>query len=226
MNARHLLVVAALVGLFPIVHADTIVSDNFDGPSLNASLWQTLGPGVVTQSGGWATTTGRGILATQDEFASSVRINGIFSMLDDQEHFSIAFRTDLSSPGAPFHELTGLHVSFSNDGDQISIQRYLSPSDWELLAVKSFSLITGRLYEFTIYDTGTNIDLYVNGIPELSAVSSFETGNKVAMYSREFGAGSSIALTHITGPSVPETGATALLLLMGLAGLAVRRQYA
>ncbi|HWA25448.1 MAG TPA: hypothetical protein VG734_07300 [Lacunisphaera sp.] len=207
MNLRHLLSLTALVGLCLTSRADSILlSDDFSGASLDTSKWQTLGPGSVSQSGGFVTTQGRGILATQAGFNAPYVINGAFTMLDGLEHFNVAFRTDLSTPGAPFYERAGMLVSFSNDGNQISIQRYTSPSDWDLLAVKSYTLTTGLTYFFSIFDDGTNIDFSVNGVQELSASSSYSTGDHIALLSREFGAGSKI--DAVTVARVPEAGMT------------------
>lgn len=222
MKARFLVMLSALVGLLSIGRADSVLlSDSFSGPALDSLKWTTLGPGTVNQSGGVVTTTGRGILATVDDFNGPLNISGSFTMLDGLEHFNVAFRTDLSTPGSPFFERAGMLVSFSNDGDQISIQRYTSPSDWSLLAVKSYALTTGLTYSFSIFDDGTNIDFSVNGIHELSASSSYSTGEQIAFYSREFGSGTKLDAVTIT--HVSDTGTTGLLIAASLMGLAVVR---
>lgn len=225
MNLRSVMSIAALVGLLSVSRADSILlSDDFSGASLDSSKWTTLGPGSVSQSGGYVTTQGRGILATVDGYNAPYVINGAFTMLDGIEHFNVAFRTDLSTPGAPYYERAGMLVSFSNDGDQISIQRYTSPSDWNLLAVKSYALTTGLTYFFSIFDDGLNIDFSINGSHELSASSSYSTGDQIAFYSREFGAGTKLDAVTIT--HVPDGGVTALLVGMGLLGLAAQRRFA
>ena len=175
----------------------------------------------MTQSGGGVTTTGRGILATANGYSEPYIINGAFALLDDSEHFNVSFRTDLT--GSDFGEREGMLVSFSNDGDQISIQRYTSSVNWDLLASKSYTLTTGLTYFFSIFDDGTNVSLAINGVDQLTASNSYATGDQIAFYSREFGAGT--ALDAVTISHVPDTGATALYMGLAMLGLgAVRKR--
>lgn len=217
-----------IVALGSIGQAAIPLNDNFNSPSLDTALWQTILPfgySSVVQSGGLLTTTGRGVLATANSFATPYVISGSFTMLNDLEHFNIAFRTDLSTDGIdPYFERRGMFVSFSNDGNEVSIQRYNSSLDWNLLANTGFALNTGQAYTFSILDTGSLISLSVNGIDLLSTTNSYSTGDHIAFYSREFSS-TATAIDSVTITTVPDSGATAIYLGMAMVGLAgVRRK--
>jgi hypothetical protein len=214
------LLLTALVAISGDIRADTVVlSDDFSGAALDASKWTTIlpyGSSSVVQSGGVVTTNGRGVLATVNEYSSPYVINGAFTLLNDYEHFNVAFRTDLSFlPDQDlYHTLSGMFVSFSNDGNQISIQG----RGYAGITYKSYALNTGETYFFSIYDNGTNISLAVNGLTELTATSNVSTGNHVAFYSREFPS-TRTALDSVNITHVPDVGGTILYLCIALLGL-------
>ncbi len=145
-------------------------------------------------------------------------------MLHDWEHFNIAFRTDLSFLPDPdlYSTLSGMFVSFANDGNQISIQG----RGYAGISFKSYTLNTGSTYFFSIFDDGTNISLAVNGITELTATTNVSTGDHVAFYSREFPfTGTALDSMNIT--SVPDIGSTALylgLLFLGFTTVQLKRR--
>lgn len=212
------------------LHAQVILTDDFNGGSLDTSKWTTIlpyGSSTVVQSSGVVTTTGRGILATVNGYQSAYVMTGSFTMNSDLEHFAIGFRTDLSAlPDVDlYHTLSGMFVEFSNDGDQISIQgRGYSPENSVPSDHKSYSLTTGQTYSFSITDTGTNIAVAINGVNELTATTSNSTGNKFAFYSREF-ASTSTSIDSIAVTAIPEPSTYAAIFgLVGLAVAAIRRR--
>jgi hypothetical protein len=203
--------------------AQVLLTDDFSGTSLDTSKWSTIlptGSSSVVQNNGSLTTTGRGILATANQFSTPYVISGAFTMLNDFEHFNIVTRTDLSA--SSYYERPGILVSFSNDGDEISIQRYTSSSDSPALALASFALTTGQSYSFSITDTGSAVTLAINGADELSAASTFGTGDYIAFYSREFPSTATqidaLAITAIPEPSTfaGMAGLTALICVVVL----------
>lgn len=189
-----------------------LLNDNFSGGSLDTGKWQTIlptGSSSVSQSGGVLTTTGRGILATANPFSTPHVISGVFTMQNDLEHFNITFRTNLSDSGSSY-ERPGMLVAFSNDGNEVSIQRFTNASDWNLLAGSSYSLTTGQSYTFSITDTGSSITLAINGTNVISATSTYSTGNYIGFYSREF-ASTSTAIDSVTISAIPEPSTYALI---------------
>jgi hypothetical protein len=105
-------------------------------------------------------------------------------------------------------ERKGISFAFSNDGDQISIQRQ-GPDEIEILAVKSYSLTTGQSYSFRIVARGDSLSLSVNGTEELTTSSSYSAGNLVGIYSRELAGRSSdvdsLSIKNLTSWTVPGT---------------------
>lgn len=166
-------------------------------------------------------------------------VTGSFTMYDDWDHFKVTIRTDLSSPGAPYYELRGVLFCFSNDGDQISIQRYIGPDNWGLLALASYALETGWTYAFRIWDDGYNVGLELNGANELTASTSYAPGSLVAMHGQWYvsqdaacqvdARTNSLAIDAVTAPSsVPDGGVFGALgltlFLLGCARFAVDKR--
>jgi hypothetical protein len=182
--------------------------DNFNGSSVNASLWNVILPfaqSQITESGGSLTTTGRGTLATVAGFDFPAIISGTVTLNNSNEHFETVLRTDLSvwPPDVQFHELTGIIVVFSADGNQITIEQLTAGQPNPItLASASFNFTVGQPYNFAISDDKTNIVLSINGTQILSGTSTFTSGDKIAFDSRELSTTSS-SLDFINIQSLP-----------------------
>lgn len=169
--------------------------DDFTGSSLNTSKWQVILPythGVnnssVTQSNGSVTTSTRGILATANQFAAPNVVSGVFTMLNNVEHFEVVLRSNLVNAGQESSsEEPGVMVSFAMDGQVASIQNYTSAQVNTGLATVSVPFVVGKPYSYTITDTGTTVTLTINGSITISAQTSYQPGNYIAFYSREVG---------------------------------------
>jgi len=212
--------------------ADNIYfTDNFSGTSVNPAYWQTILPlstSSVVEGGGVVTTTGRGVLATANQYTAPYQITGDFTMLTSDEHFNISLRTGLTTDGTDsFFEEQGLIVSFAQDGQEVSIQEYTSPTDWNQIALANYSFQVGQEYSFGIIDTGTSISLSVDGVDLLSANSSFSDGSNIAFYSREF-PNTATAIDDISIKAVPDSGlglGTVAATLLGICGLGSLKLY-
>jgi hypothetical protein len=217
-----------LLALLPTaLSAQVLLTDDFNDSTINPALWTVIlpnGGSSVIENGGALTTAGRGILGSVAGFTSPYTISGSFTMNDSLEHFNVVFRTDLSA--GDFGERRGIFVSFSNDGDQISIQRYSNAGDNELLAVKSYSLATSQSYSFEIMDTGSVVMLSIGGTLELTGSSNYSTGNKIGFYSREFGS-TSTSVDSLTVTAIPEPATySALIGFMAFGLVTIRRNGA
>ena len=214
---------AALV--LPItLSAQVLLTDDFSGGSLETTKWTTILPNSsssVIQSAGVITTTARGILGSVTSFTAPFSVSGSFTMLSELEHFNVVVRSDLSA--GDFGERRGIFASFTNDGNQISLQRYNSAVDWDLLDLKSYTLTTGQQYSFELIDYGSTVTLAINGVLELTGTSSYSTGDHIGFYSREF-SNTATAIDAVTvsrvQTSVPDTGHSAVLLCLALLTLA------
>jgi hypothetical protein len=204
-----------LTFLAPFTASPQSLFDNFNGTSVNSSLWNVALPfsqSQVIESGGYLTTTGRGTLETVQGFNSPYTISGSVTLNNADEHFSTVLRTDLSvwPPDAQYHELNGINVVFSADGDQISIQQFTPGQQNPIfLALTSYSFVVGQPYDFTITDDETDITLSIDGTELLSGTSTYAAGDQIAFESREFSTTSS-RLDFVQISPVPEPSSVVL----------------
>jgi hypothetical protein len=202
--------------------------DNFNSSSVDANLWNVILPfsqSQISESGGVLTTTGRGMLATTANFASPYSISGAVTLNSSLEHFQFVLRSDLSfdtaSGIAQYDELNGIHVSFSADGQQAGIALFdgTNPNPPNL-ALTSYSFSVGQTYDFSITDTGSSVDLSIDGTDIISADTTFGTGDQIAFYSREFSdTSSSLDFASIAPVPEPSSFALAGLGILGLIGM-------
>lgn len=215
----------ALLAFIPAaISAQVILEDDFNDSAVNPSLWSVILPNAgssVVESGGVLTTNGRGVLGSLADFTAPYKISGSFVMNHHYEHFNVVLRTDFSA--GDYDERRGILISFSNDGDDISIQRYNNGADWDLVDNKSYALTTGQSYAFEIVDTGSLIKLVVNGQLELSGSSNYSTGSKVGFYSREFGF-TSTSVDSFTFATIPEPTAISNIAGLSIFGLSMIRR--
>jgi hypothetical protein len=189
--------------------------DEFDNGSIDPVLWSVDLPtasSAVTETAGVLKTTARGILGTNQGIAGGLSLMGRFRMLDGFEHFTIALRSDLAT--SSYFERTGLRISFANDGDMMSISRYMSADDNTPLVLYPFSFQTGTWYEFAILDLGEEISVSLNGELRMVANSAFRTGDRIGMYSRKFNS-TSTEIDYVRIAAIPEP-ATFWAVLLGI----------
>lgn len=161
-----------------------------------------------------------GRILTVDASVAPNTISGDFRLLDPTEHFSITLRSDLSVDPS-FDVVRGLMICFSNDSNVISIQEYLSPTDWSILAQTTIPLRTFKDYSFEITDDGSNVSLWLGGKDILSATTSFGLGTNVAFEDRGFVRG--VAVSNVAVPDSSSTLAMVGAAAMGL--FLVRRRF-
>lgn len=224
----HLFFISSVCLLSSHANAQSLY-DDFDGTSVNTSLWNVVlpfGQSQISESGGVLTTTGRGILATTAGFSAPYTITGAVMFNNPLEHFQFALRSDLTydtvSGLSQYDELDGVHVGFSVDsGGHVGIQLFDSSNpNPPGGALASYSFVVGQQYNFVITDTGSSIDLSINGTDIISADTTFGTGNRIAFYSREFGSTSS-SLDFVSIQPVPEPSSFTLFGfgILGLIGV-------
>jgi hypothetical protein len=105
----------------------------------------------------------------------------------------------------------------------LSISEF-TPTDVTVLAEGNYSLTVGQAYNYTITDTGSDVDLAIDGVDQISAETSYATGNQIAFYSREFSTTSS-SLSFVSIQPVPEPSSVATLGvgILGLIGIGKRK---
>jgi hypothetical protein len=118
---------------------NTVLTDDFNDGVVDAEKWDIIlpfGGSAISEANGVLTTAERGTLFTKEEMPVNLEVTGRFQMNHASEHFKVVLRSDGSIvDGSTFAERKGISFAFSNDGDQISIQRQ-GPDEIEILAVK------------------------------------------------------------------------------------------
>lgn len=234
MRTMTLFFIAGLFASPLCANTDTLLYDDFSSPTIDLSKWTTILPtasSALIQEDGFLCTMGRGILGTADSYTQPLIISGDFTLTNDAEHFNIALRTNLAA--GPSYERTGVIVSFSNDGKDVSVQE-VGADSLTTLVDRYYYMETGGSYHFSIVDTGDAISVNVNGFDLLYADTTYSTGGQAAFYSRELRdySGTDISdveidynpdavAVHSTPPfGVPDGGGLSLYVgLLGLLGI-------
>jgi hypothetical protein len=194
-----------------ILQAQTLLYDDFNDGTVNSELWSVLLPfsqSQVTESGGFLTSTGRGTLATVGSFSGIYALSGTVILNHYWENFNICIRSDLAQFNS-YWERMGIAVDFHNAYDVqaqgvpgISISER-TPSGSTICAFGDFTFVVGQPYEFMITDIGDSVTLFIDGIERLTAATTYSSGDRIALYSREFSVTSS-SLDWVRIEAVPE----------------------
>jgi len=219
----------------------TLLYDDFNGSTINPSLWQASTPfsdSSITENGGSAVFQNRGRLLTTASFPAALDITGRFEFAGSiHDVFRIVTRTDgiTSNPWAEFDHGIGFSFSIENDSNQTAGNVFIVTHGWPgvstELARGTFPMALNTFYDFRITDDGNNVALYVNDLvnPLLTASDSSVYGNAIGLSNREGGGGGSwisdgsvTELDWINVSEIPEPSG-ALLMVSGLGLLLVRR---
>lgn len=215
MKIKKVFLTASLLFFCFVCKAQII--DNFDGTSIDTSLWEVslpFGSSQVSQANGAVTLISRGGLNTVASFAGSEDIQGRFQFSGNNDSFRIVFRSDLSF-NSPTMEKSGMIVVFDQNG---GVQ--IGESEISSLAIGTFD--PSGWIDFRIADDGNAVNLYVNdaSTPLLTASSSYRTGDRIGFYNREIsGTAVDIDSLQIAVTPVPEPSALlggAVMAVMGL----------
>lgn len=216
--------------------AQTILSDNFNGNTINTNLWQASTPfsdSSITESGGNAVFQNRGRLQTAFGLPTGVDITGRFSFVgNSHDSFEISTRTDgiTSNPYGYFDHGIAFGLSIMGDAGNnsgnvwIIHDGYPGPTEYDL-ARGTFSLTQNTFYNFRITDDGNNLAFFVGDLttPLLTAIDSSIYGNLIGILNREgsgggstISAGSVVQLDFLTVQAIPEPSTSILALVGGL----------
>jgi len=215
--------------------SQVLLSDSFNGASIDTSKWQVLAPlsdSSMTISNGNAVFFQRGILISQQNLPSSYIVQGRFAFTGGSyDQFQINLRTDGALMQDWWNFPNDVYVGFSrrggDDGDKIGqnniyLQAYGS-------TVGNFTFLNDIYYDFKIVDTGNTITLFLNDLetPFLATNTTAGSGNKIGIENRGFVPwwptyDNQVKLDYIT-ISIPEPSSLSLLALGGVV-VALRRR--
>jgi hypothetical protein len=212
-----------------------ILYDDFNGSSINTSLWQTSTPfsdSSITESGGSAVFQNRGRIITINALPTVLDITGSFEFTGNiHDSFYVMTRTDgiSTQPWGGFDHGIGFGFEIQNDLGQTANNIWITDNDYSVssadLTRGTYSLSLNTLYNFRITDNGNNLALYIGDLttPLLTASDSSVYGNQVALNNREgtgggssISAGSMVKLDYLNIQAVPEPSTAWLALVGGL----------
>lgn len=191
--ALRIIVVTAFAGS---VHAQ-LLSDNFNGTSIDTSLWQVSTPfpnSSMTESGGNGVFENRGRLLSVASLPTSIDVTGSFEFTANiHDQFEVILRTNGVSTNPAGSLDNGIYFDFaiqSDTGDtanQIHIRDASYPNGIVELATGTFPMTLNTFYSFRITDDGTNLALYINDLahPLLIAADSNSYGSQLGLNNRE-----------------------------------------
>jgi hypothetical protein len=242
---RPLLLLAALVGLLPIVHANTVtLNDSFNGSTIDSSVWTAKAPfsdSSTVETGGNLVLSNKGGMLTNIGFSDPVDMLMAFQFTGSTyDSFKIIMRTDGDSTNSNLEVDSGIVVSFrmqSDGGDttnNVLLYDENYPVSFSPLATGTFGMTTDQTYLIRLLDTGSSVSLYINDLstPFLTAATTSSYGDQIAFDNREgaghgsgISAGSQVSIDFVSITSnVPDMGATALYLAFGIALLGVAKK--
>lgn len=231
------LLVFAAVSLASTGFSQVLLTDDFNGATINSSKWTVSLPyadSSVAETSGYLQVRNRGRIASVLPFAGSYSVSGNLMLSNNQfSNSKVVLRTDGSSLGAA--EMPGVAVQFQvrEDGavqNQISIYTIGASGGQSAATNLTTPLALGTWYAFSIVDDGASVRLFFDGssTPTLSLTTAYSAGGLMGFYNREgSAAGSSISnngngrLDSITVSAIPEpstyavwVGVTTLLLAL------------
>jgi hypothetical protein len=236
---------AVIAVAIPIhLQAQTVLSDNFDGGTIDPTLWQTSEPfsdSSITEGGGYAIFENRGRIITVTNLPTAIDITGSFAFTGNiHDDFTILTRTDgiTSNPSAEYDHGMKFALQIENDLGQttnnVTIIRNSYPATSPVLATGTYPLSLNTFYNFRITDDGTKLAFYINDLtnPVVTASDSTTYSNLLAVYNREgAGGGSTISagsiseLEFITVQEIPNLASVSPALCLNTTNLVVGGNY-
>ena len=213
---RRFLILALLFST--TLKADVLLTDSFDGSSIDASKWNVNLPFGTSQaylSNGKFVTYDRGIItstATFNPYVQPYVVEGVFT----PENWNTVFCVTLRSNGVldiPSSESLGIRVGFwSSPMPGVTVTPVFLNSAGSNVSSSISSLANGVSYDFAITDFGNKISVAINGSEVVVAdINDYTSGGSVSLFSSyQYG------LNKVDGikvTSVPEPSSISLLVL-------------
>jgi len=216
---RRFLIMALLFST--TLKADVLLTDSFDGSSIDASKWNVNLPFGTSQayvSNGKFVTYDRGIItstATFNPYVQPYVVEGVFT----PENWNTVFCVTLRSNGVldiPSSESLGIRVGFWSSANPFGVTInpvFMNATGSGVSALPA--LPNGSPYAFAITDFGSKISVAINGTEVVVAdISDYTSGGSISLFSsHQYGLNN---VENIKVTSVPEPTSLSLLALGGL----------
>jgi len=161
--------------------------DDFSDAAVDSNLWSSE-RGSLLVANGLMKSSERGTIVSKREFVGAKRMNVRLRLDGWPETVRVMLATN-GVAYSSYNELQGIGVSLNWDGNQFSIQ-----DGQGIFATLAVPLQSQNFHDLVIDDYGDRVVAALDGIYriETNVSASSRIGNKIAYYSREFGAGSSV----------------------------------
>lgn len=223
------LILSALCVILPCVAGAQSLYDNFNGSSINSSLWTIYNPPdgspSVTEANGNANFINGSTLITVSSFSDAI-VSGSFQITGDNDgNFNIMLRSDGTSFDSHWEEpSSGIQMVFysSSNPSQTPSLRIIDRTTQTVLAYASPDIDMDTYYNFLITDSGSQINVFLgdSNNPIISAQTTLSYGNKIELFNRSqidwWGPQHSAELDYVTISEVPEPSTFCLFGLSAL----------
>ena len=221
-------IIVLTFALLSTLRADVLLTDSFDGSSIDSSNWNINLPFATSQayvSNGKFVTYDRGIItstATFNPYIQPYVVEGVFT----PENWNTVFCVTLRSNGAldiPSSESLGIRVGFwSSPMPGVTVTPVFLNNSGSNVSSSIPSLANGVSYDFAITDFGNKISVAINGSEVVVAdINDYTSGGSISLFSSQQYVLNKLDVIKVN--SVHEPSALSLL-AVGLGGLAILRR--
>jgi hypothetical protein len=221
-------IIALTFALLSTLRADVLLTDSFDGSSIDSSKWNINLPFATSQayvSNGKFVSYDRGIITTKAAFNPYLQpymVEGVFTPENWQTVFCVTLRGN-GNLDIPSSESLGIRVGFWSSAFDpgLSINPiFLNATGTGVSALPAFAI--GSPYTFAITDFGDTITVAINGTEVAVAnVNDYKSGGSISLFSSYQNGLNQVDNFKVS--SVPEPSALSLL-TVGFGALAVIRR--
>src|ERR1041385_6791658 len=202
------------------------VADDFNGSSINSSLWNTFvtsfGNSAISESSGSAHFVNGAWLTTVEQFPNA-SVSGRFTISGwEYDRFKVLVRSDGTTIDNHWQDrIGGLGIQFTSGADpDYGPSQTLQLWNFQtgtLLATAGPTINMNTPYDFLIADSGTAISVFINNSPTaaLTFATSTSYGNYVELGNREKAAGAGPPPYHLDLDSISIVPEPTSALLIG-----------
>jgi len=236
---KHILSLLVAVGLIGSASAQILFSDDFSDPSSSQSKWnyEYQFPNVpgyknstISVVDNTMVITDGGTPVTKASFNQPFELTGSF-MFTGGNGFFITLRSDGIINPALYSHPSGINIQIGPD----DITAADLPDTGSSYTFHGHSYLIPRLNEngtglyntFKVYDDGTNVSIWINGVNRLFFQDTFSTGSHIAFdpgYSLDIQDDVQVKMGAVTVAAVPEPSTYALFGIGAIGLLMVLRR--
>lgn len=217
-----------------------VLEDNFNGASLNSSLWTigaAMGNSSVVQAGGLLTSNNAGYLISSGSYTGSLELETAITLSGTNTSGALAWKTDGTFPlGISSHNTSGIAVVLFNESQTaaIFVKDKITGENSTYTSVPYF-LPLGTSIPLRILDSGSSVSVFLNGSSTPTVSLSYNPdvvgpNGKLEFFSRDSvytpgAVGASMDFINVySTPDLPNTLVLFSISVIGVIGFGLRRR--